>query len=241
MRQILTQLPGGKKFLQPLLACFLCLLLGMGLIAAPANATGVYDLPSLSSGSSTWIVDSADVISRANEGQLSSDLSKLAKQTGNEVRMVVIRRLDYGETIDTLAEQIFSKWFPTAEEQANQTILVLDTLTNKSAIRTGDQVKSVMAEEIAESVASETVQVPLRQGGKYNQALLNASDRLVAVLSGQPDPGPPNLAEIDIASTFTTAEETDDRSATIWVVVFLVVATVIPMATYFWYVGFPGN
>ncbi|MFN9317428.1 MAG: YgcG family protein, partial [Microcystis sp.] len=42
----------------------------------------------------------------------------------------------------------------------------------------------------------------------------------------------------NIESTFTTAEETDDKNATIWVIVLLVLATVIPMVTYFWYAGF---
>jgi uncharacterized protein len=64
---------------------------------------------------------------------------------------------------------------------------------------------------------------------------------MVAVLSGLEDPGPPEVKELNIEGTFTTAEETDDRSATIWTIVLLVLATVIPMVTYFWYVGFPGN
>ena len=240
MRQLLNPLDWGKKFLKRLLVPLLSLLLVTGLVAAPASATGVYDLPNLSAGS-TWVVDQADVISLANEGKLSNALKKLAQQTGNEVKMVAIRRLDYGETIDTFADKLFAKWFPTPEEQANQTLLVIDTLTNNSAIRTGEAVKKIVTDEIAESVASETVQVPLREGSKYNQAFLDASDRLVAVLSGQPDPGPPTVKEVNIEGTFATAEETNDRSATIWVIGFLIVATIIPMVTYFWYVGFPGS
>ncbi len=241
MRQLLNPLDWGKKFLQRLLVPLLSLFLVTGLVAAPASATGVYDLPNLSAGTSTWVVDQADVISLANEGKLSNALKKLAQQTGNEVKMVAIRRLDYGETIDTFADKLFAKWFPTPEEQANQTLLVIDTLTNNSAIRTGEAVKKIVTDEIAESVASETVQVPLREGSKYNQAFLDASDRLVAVLSGQPDPGPPTVKEVNIEGTFASAEETDDRSATIWVIGFLIVATIIPMVTYFWYVGFPGS
>ena len=240
MRQLLNPLDWGKKFLQRLLVPLLSLFLVTGLVAAPASATGVYDLPNLSAGS-TWVVDQADVISLANEGKLSNALKKLAEQTGNEVKMVAIRRLDYGETIDTFADKLFAKWFPTPEEQANQTLLVIDTLTNNSAIRTGEAIKKIVTDKIAESVASETVQVPLREGSKYNQAFLDASDRLVAVLSGQPDPGPPVVKEVNIEGTFTTAEETNDRSATIWVIGFLIVATIIPMVTYFWYVGFPGS
>lgn len=208
---------------------------------APAHATGVYDLPALSSGSSTWVIDSADAISLANEGKLSGELKNLAEKTDREVRLIAIRRLDYGETIESFADKVFSSWFPTPEERANQTILAIDTLTNSSAIRTGEAVKTVMSDEIADSVVSETIAASLRNGSKYNQAFLDASNRLVAVLSGQPDPGPPTVQDVSIEGTFASAEETDDRNATVWVIVLLVLATAIPMATYFWYVGFPGN
>jgi uncharacterized protein len=82
---------------------------------------------------------------------------------------------------------------------------------------------------------------PLKDGAKYNQALIDASQRLGAVLSGAEDPGPPEARTVSIESTFTSAEETDDNSATLWVIVLLVLATAIPMATYFWYVGLPGK
>jgi uncharacterized protein len=210
-------------------------------VAWPAQATGVFDLPSLPAGSPTHLVDGADVISLANESKLNKDLEKLAQQAGQEVRLVVIRRLDYGDTIDSFADKLFEQWYPAAEAQANQTLLVIDTLTDSTAIRSGEAVQSLLSPEIAESVARETVAIPLREGGKYNQALLAASSRLIAVLSGEPDPGPPAAQSINIESTFSSAEETDDRSATLWVVILLVLATAIPMATYFWYVGLPGR
>ena len=79
----------------------------------------------------------------------------------------------------------------------------------------------------------------MREGNKYNQAFLDASDRLGVILSGQPDPGPPIVQEkINTEGTFTKAEDTDQGSATVWVIGLLVVATIIPMATYFFYVGF---
>ncbi|HAA29897.1 MAG TPA: beta-propeller domain-containing protein, methanol dehydrogenase, partial [Cyanobacteria bacterium UBA8553] len=145
------------------------------------------------------------------------------------------------ETPESFTNALFEKWFPTPQEQANQILLVLDTVTNGTAIRTGEAVKSSLSDEIAKSVASETLVVPLRQGNKYNQGLVDASDRLIAVLSGQPDPGPPVVEEkIEVASTFKSAEETDTKNSTVWVVVILVIATVVPMATYFFYQGFSG-
>jgi len=227
-----------RKLSQLFLLPFLSLLLITGVWVTPAHATGVYDLPKISAGETTWVIDQGDVLSFATEKQLSSTLANLAQQTNNEVRLITIRRLNYDDTIETFTDKLFTTWFNNPETQANQTLLVLDTVTNNSAIRTGENVNNIMNPEIATSVAQETLQAPLREGEKYNQAFVDASDRLVAVLSGQSDPGPPIIKEINTEGTFTTAEETDDRSATIWVVVLLIVATIIPMATYFFYVGF---
>ncbi|HBB34886.1 MAG TPA: beta-propeller domain-containing protein, methanol dehydrogenase [Cyanobacteria bacterium UBA8803] len=241
MRESLNQLYEGRKYLQHLMLCLLLMIMASGFVATPANATGVYEMPNVSAGEPTWLIDKSEVVSRLNEGKLNNQLEDLAKKTGNEVRIVTVRRLDYGETADSFAQALFKKWYPTEQDQANQTLLVIDTLTNNTAIVTGEAVKSMMSDEIAESVASETMTVPLKNGNKYNQAFLDASDRLVAILSGQPDPGPPVVEEtVQVEGTFTSAEETDSKNSTIWVVAILIIATVVPMATYFFYQGFSG-
>ncbi|NES65536.1 MAG: YgcG family protein [Okeania sp. SIO2D1] len=206
-----------------------------------ASATGVYQMPNLAAGDRTFIVDDAEIFSRITKSKLNNALESLANTTGNEVRFVTIRRLDYGETVDSFTEKLFDKWFPTPETKVNQTLIVLDTLTNNDAIEIGDEVKELMSDDITQSIVDETIQVPIRDGNKYNEAFLAASDRLSAVLSGEPDPGPPEVKDElagQVVATFKSAEETDDQSATILVVVLLVVATIVPMVTYFWYQGF---
>lgn len=239
MIQPLNSIFKGAKSLQRLIVAIAFLVLTAQILAMPAYATGVYELPSLVTGDRTWVIDKGEVLSRISEGEISQTLDDLAQKTGNEVRFVTIRRLDYGETPASLAQQLFEKWFPTPEAQANQTLLVLDTVTNDVAIRTGEAVKSLLTDDIAKSVAEETVLIPLREGDKYNEAFLAASDRLTAVLSGQPDPGAPQVADkVQVEGTFKRAEDTDTGNATVIVVVLLVLATVIPMVTYFWYQGF---
>ncbi|MBW4614677.1 MAG: TPM domain-containing protein [Desmonostoc vinosum HA7617-LM4] len=230
MKQLLKQLFNSRKYLIQLILPLVMFVL----FTAPAFATGVYQIPDLTEG--TWILDQGEVVSRINEGKISSGFEDLAKKTGNEVRIVTIRRLDYGETPESFAQELFEKWFPTQTAQANQTLLLIDTVTNGTAIITGDKVKSLLTDSIAESVALETLSAPLRDGNKYNQAFVDASDRLVAVLSGEPDPGPPQIVDnIQVEGTFKKAEETDQGNATAWVVGLLIAATVIPMATYYIY------
>ena len=237
MHQLLKQLFSNEKYFTLLILPVLMIMMATSLFILPASATGVYQIPSLTA--DTWILDQGDVISRFNEGQISQTFKDLAQETGNEARIVTIRRLDYGETPESFAKGLFSKWFPTAAEQANQVLLLVDTVTNGTTLISGDQVKSVLTDAIAQSVAEETLGTALRGGNKYNQGFLDVSDRLVAVLSGKPDPGPPAVIDtVKVEGTFTKAEETNQGNATAWVVGLLIAATVIPMATYYIYLVF---
>lgn len=224
-------------FCKPVLIALVSVFFMLQVGALPAHATGVYSMPSVAAGDPTWVIDEADIISRLNQGKLDRQLAAIAEETGVEVRFVTFHRLDYGQTAQSFADQLFETWFPTAESQANQVVLVLDNVTNTTAIHADASVSDRLTAEIAESIAQETLQVPIRDGNKYNQAFLDAGDRLLAVLTGQPDPGPP-VVEVTIQTegTYAKAEETDQNSSTVLIVGFLIAATVIPMVTYYIYV-----
>ena len=229
MRKFLSAF--GNRWILSIVA----LILTTQLVVAPALATSLYEVPGIPTDSQ--ILDLANILSRFSEGKITESFTALKAKTGQEVRFVTIRGLDYEETIKSFTEKLFKQWFPTPDAQAKQTLMVLDKLTNNSAIYTGEQAKAIMPDAIAQSVAQETLQVPLKIGERYNQGFLDASDRLVAVLSGQADPGPPVVKDnVQVEGTFATPEETQESNATVWVIGLLIAATVIPMATYFWYV-----
>ncbi|NJN31316.1 MAG: YgcG family protein [Synechococcales cyanobacterium RM1_1_8] len=226
-----------QAFILPLAATLaVCGLVCLGW-GSPALATGVSQIPTVAAGDGVWVVDEADVLSRLNEGQIGGRLQKLAAATGNEVHFVTFRRLDYGETIESFTDALFNRWFPTPDEQANQVVVALDIATNNAAIHTGEAAQVTLTPDIAASVSQETMMAPIRKGDQYNQAFADASDRLVAVLSGEADPGPPIVVdETRVEGTFASAEETQESNATAIVIVLLILSTVIPMVTYYAYV-----
>jgi uncharacterized protein len=236
VQKLLNEVNNLRKLVRAIILPLIILFFAVSLLATPAFATSVFELPNLTP--DTWVVDEGDVISRTSESKINATFANLAQQTGNEVRFVTVHRLDYGETPESFSKALLDKWFPDKEAQANQTLMMIDTVSNGIAITTGDKIKSLMSDDMAHSVAFETFLAPLRDGNKYNQAFLDASSRLVAILSGQPDPGPPAVVEdVQVEGTFKDAEETDkERSnSTAWVVGLLIAATVIPMATYYLY------
>lgn len=213
------------------------LLLSLSALAAPAMATSASQMPTLSAGDGDWIVDEAGILSRVSSGQIKSRLKKMAEETNSEVHFVTFRRLDYGETIESFTQDLFQTSFPTEAEQANQVLVAIDVATNTVAVKAGPEAQVQLTDDIALSIAEETMMAPIRQGDQYNQAFLDASDRLVAVLSGRQDPGPPEIADdLRVEGTFASAEETQESNATVIVIVLLILATVIPMVTYYAYV-----
>ncbi len=226
-----------KRFVRSLGLLLAASFLSMASFAAPVLATSVSQIPAVTAGDGNWIVDDADVLSRLSEGQLSSRLKALEADFGDEVHLVTFRRLDYGETIDSFTDELFTTWFPTAEERQNQVIIALDISTNTVAIHLGEETQKRLSEEVATSIAEETMMAPIRKGDQYNQSFLDASDRLIAVLSGEEDPGPPVIIDdMRVEGTFASAEETKESNATVIVIVLLILSTVIPMVTYYAYV-----
>lgn len=232
-------LPQARQLL--LRCCFSVLVLVLVLVASPmspAQATGVWELPTPTETEPLFVLDEGDVLSRATEGSIGQASQTLAESAGLNVHFVTIHRLDYGDTANTLAQQLLKEWYPDADQRASQAILVLDTVTNTAGLELGSKLQPLLPTTVADSIINETLAQPLRQN-RYNQAVQDASDRLFTVLSGRPDPGPPKVivSKLNAESTFAQAEETAENrvSATVWVIALLIAATVIPMATYYFY------
>jgi len=199
-----------------------------------AIASEVIDLPDLTPDDRTWVIDFANVISSSTENSTVETLEKLATETGNQVRFVTVQRIDFGQPASEFVSELFDKWFTTPEQRAKQTLILLATEDHRVAIKTGADVDKLVSKEIAESVAAETMLFP-SQKSNYNQAVTDGMNRLVAVLSGLVDPGPPVIvAQTDIS--IKPAEiKTERVSASIIVGGFLLAATIIPMVTYYWF------
>ena len=207
----------------------LCTVLLGTLAAAPrAWATGVADFPVQAP--SAHVVDSADLLSRAASTELDRRLETFG---GSDLaaRLVTLRRLDYGLSLDALGQGLLERWAPT--QQSNQLILLIESQNNSAAVVASQGLEPRLPQELLSSTAISTMGLPLREGARYRQASLDALDRLGAVLQGDADPGPPQLQErLPIETNIPTKEETASSNALLWVVVLLVVGTLVPMITW---------
>jgi uncharacterized protein len=226
-------------FGQKIQVWLLALVVSLGMLAVPGSAAWAVEaadfppLPELAAQlGQTAVLDDGGVLSSTTEKEAIARLTEVATQTGTQVHLLTVKRIDFGQPVEEFTGELFSQWFPTAAEQANQVLLVVASEDHRTAIATGEGV--ALDPAIARSITQETMLLPI-QKANYNQGVKDGIDRLSLVLTGAPDPGPPVIAEESgVTRNYATAEETDIGQSSIVVVVLLVVATIIPMVTYYW-------
>jgi uncharacterized protein len=194
-----------------------------------ALATGVQDFPSQLPTSA--VIDTADLLSRAASNDLEKRL-QLLNEDHVDARLLTLRRLDYGLSLESLGQQLIERWGAT-DPDSNLLLLLIESQNNSAAVVASAELLNQLPESLLSSTAISTMGLPLREGARYRQAGLDALDRLDTVLQGGEDPGPPQLLErLPIETNIPTKEETASSNALLWVVVLLVVGTLVPMITW---------
>jgi len=194
-----------------------------------ALATGLADFPGQRP--SSHVLDSADVLSRAASGDVNQRLEQFS-ELGVDARLVTLRRLDYGVSLETLGEELLQQWQDEASRDG-LLLLLIEAQNNSAAIVASSALLEQLPASLLSSTAISTMGLPLREGSRYRQASLDALGRLEVVLNGGEDPGPPQLVErMPVETNIPTKEETESSNAFLWVVVLLVVGTLVPMITW---------
>ena len=205
------------------------MLLVSSMVLAPAAwATGLSDFTDQPPAS--HVVDTADLLSRAANTELDKRLEAFGG-SALDARLVTLRRLDYGLSLDGLGQGLLQRW--SAPAGPDQLLLLIESQNNSAAVVASEGLADRLPAAVLSSTAISTMGLPLREGARYRQASLDALDRLGAVLQGEADPGPPQLQErLPIETNIPTREETAASNAWLWVVVLLVVGTLVPMITW---------
>ncbi|MFZ9947201.1 MAG: photosystem II repair protein Psb32 [Vulcanococcus sp.] len=212
-------------------AALLCAALFFAALAVPtaAWATGLADFPSQPPAS--HVLDQADLLSRSADAELDRRLQDFGGDR-IDARLVTLRRLDYGLSLDALGDQLVQAWSSDPSDRS-LLLLLIESQNNSAAVVASNDLEGQLSTELLSSTAISTMGLPLREGARYRQASLDALDRLGVVLNGGEDPGPPQLAErMPIETNIPTREETQSSNAFLWVVVLLVVGTLVPMITW---------
>ena len=214
-----------RSFLAGVLATFLSLVL----LVPAAMAVAPVDFPASAPDES--VTDSAEVLSRASRSDIGARLDQLHDEKV-DARLVTLRRLDYGLSLNQFGDQLLERWSSNASDLP--LLLFLIEAQNKQAAVVADpKLSERLSKDLLTSTARTTMSQPLREGDRYRQSSLDGISRLEIVLSGGADPGPPvEVERTTLPTNIPTAEETKESNAFTWVIVLLVVGSIVPMATW---------
>ena len=225
-------LSAASRLVRGVLGWTLTLVIVVGGHVAGAWAVGVDDLPA--SPPPQRVLDTSAVFSRAASGEIEGRLESLESDRV-DARLVTVDRLDYGIDLDRFGRDLLERWTPeaTGAPAAPRLLLLIDTHTRSAAIAASPALENQLPAQLLRSTARTTMALPLREGARYRQSVIDGLDRLVTVLQGGEDPGEPVEQEpAAVVSNVPTRQETQESNAFTWVVVLLVVGSVVPMVTW---------
>mmetsp|Transcript_37585 Transcript_37585/g.94242 ORF Transcript_37585/g.94242 Transcript_37585/m.94242 type:complete len:263 (+) Transcript_37585:1219-2007(+) len=206
---------------------FLSVFLSFCVLGNPLFAHASLDQKPLSK-----VTDESGSLTNASINYIEKSLSKLKEVNAGEVYFVSIRSLPYEKNPQEYAQELFQKWNLGEKD----VVVVLANKIAKAGIYFGSEVKT-LSPSTAKSIGEETYPFNAREE-QYGSAAIDVNNRLISILSNKGDPGPPSVNRNDNSSNFKSAKKTEEqRSKYIAIIVILlVIAFVVPMVQFFWYV-----
>ncbi|MEK7088588.1 MAG: TPM domain-containing protein, partial [Patescibacteria group bacterium] len=91
-----------------------------------AHTSLAFDIPNKPQ---SFVNDFANILSVEDKSSLENKISNFEKQTGNEITVVIIPSLD-GDTVENVAQNIFTKW-GIGKKEKNNGVLILIAMTER--------------------------------------------------------------------------------------------------------------
>lgn len=129
-----------------------------------------------------FLNDYAKVLSAEESQILESKLEAYENNTTNEVAVVIISSLD-GDTIENLAQEIFTKWGIGKKDKNNGVLFLISIGDRKTRIHTGYGVEGDLT-DIGTSYIQSDVVAPAFREGNYYAGINGALDKMMEALGG---------------------------------------------------------
>ncbi|MBU3968734.1 TPM domain-containing protein [Patescibacteria group bacterium] len=132
---------------------------------------------------SSFVSDYADMLKPEEKAILENKLSEFEKQTTNEIGVVIIKSLE-GDTIENIAQEIFTKWGIGKKDKNNGVLLLISLDDRQTRIHTGYGVEPFLT-DIGTSYIQSDIITPAFKQGDYFGGIDKAIDKMLEALGGQ--------------------------------------------------------
>ncbi|KAA8498193.1 UPF0603 protein [Porphyridium purpureum] len=203
--------------------------------AAVAGSTGGMALAEVpSSKPVALLIDDANVVTKSAQPIVEKAYVTLKNNTGFEVHFVTVRSFGGTSEPNEYANDLFASW-----GLGDKDVLVVGgTKVARAGIAAGAEAKKLLTDDIIASIGNETFALKARQEA-YTASVLDVNNRLLPILYGKADPGPPLIQRESAEGTFKTKAETEVNKTKYWTIfgVLVAISFIVPFLQYFWYTG----
>ncbi len=147
----------------------------------------------------SFVNDYANILSVEEKSTLDIRVKNFEEKTSNEIAIVIISSLD-GDTIENVAQDIFTKWSIGKNDKNNGVLLLIAIENRKTRIHTGYGVEGVLT-DIGTSYIQSEIMAPAFRENNYYAGIDGALNKMIKALGGN-DIVPEGYSENTTSKTF---------------------------------------
>lgn len=130
----------------------------------------------------SFVNDFTDTLSAQDKDSLESKISNFEKETSNEIAVVIIPSLD-GDTVENIAQNIFTKWGIGKKGKDNGVLILIAMAEHKTRIHTGYGVEGDLT-DLGTSYIQSEIMAPAFREGNYFSGIDKTLDKIIESLRG---------------------------------------------------------
>ena len=145
-----------------------------------AQGALAFDIPAKPVG---LVNDYAQILTIEQIASLEAKLESFQKETTNEIAVVTIQSLD-GDTIENVAQNIFTKWGIGTKENNNGALLLIAMDEHKTRVHTGYGLEGALT-DVGTAYIQDSVLAPNFKEGKYYEGIDSTISAMIALSKGE--------------------------------------------------------
>lgn len=130
----------------------------------------------------TYVNDYAKILTVEETTALETKIESFERNTTNEIAVVTIESLE-GDTVENVAQQIFTKWGIGKKDKNNGVLLLVAVSDRKTRIHTGYGVEGDLT-DIGTSYIQRDIMTPAFRNEDYYGGINGAVDKMIEALGG---------------------------------------------------------
>jgi uncharacterized protein len=156
----------------------------VALVAVTARAESLASIPNPRVRDGTWVTDAAGALRPETVARLNATLGELARATGAEMAVVVIKSLD-GLPVEEAAVRLFEMWGIGKKDKGNGLLFLWSTGDRRLRLEVGYGLEGVLPDGKVGAIL-DTYVVPRFKAGEFDRGVLDGVEAIVKVAGNEP-------------------------------------------------------